>query len=459
MGACGGESVISGAWARQGAARKLLTFDHMTLRKAAWLTAAGLALSAGCAGPDAGQDDSNITSRDAVVLEFEFQGRAVVERDLDEAEQLTRVEAQLFYLAGVLDKKHSSHGRFGFVELSERSVSDYDEGHVVLSYTAKLPVAWDKGRSVPDTFRVRVPMRADDTGLADFNDSYAGSCGDAKYGEEFLWYDFLPDKSSCELTEADILDVQATVRPSPQVTTKRYPEFPRFWEDGEFRVVVVHGTSSAWGLDPSDGNTADYLGYQKRLVARFPDGEVERGTTTQNIWDSWHFEADVTSYGGGEGRLVVDMMLTSALKHLADDSEFDARYDPISADADLIIYEGHSGLSKNIKSLAGRGIVKEGQYQVMFFHGCSTFAYLDRSVHERRTEVNGAEIDPNGTKFLDVIVSGQPTYAGTGADAMDDIVGGLSATTPRTYLELIEGLYSGSHYLVAGEEDNPTEAP
>jgi hypothetical protein len=315
--------------------------------------------SAACAGDDhAASGEDNLTSKSAVFLELSFGGEAVVPKGEDEAQRRKRVESQMFYLAGELDKTYGAHGQFGFVQLEDVSVEPLDDDLEVVRYKAKLPVAWPKHRAQPETYRVVLPRRLDYAGLSAFNSKYAHTCGHAKYGNENLWYDFQPvSTADCELAPEDVVDVEAAVALSPQTTTGRYPDYPRFWDDGEFRMVLVHGTDSASSEDPSDFIAAAYIDFKRRLEATYPDAEITVGETTSNIYADWTLEAKVTGYGGVEGKLIVTALLTSPLKYIG--SDFDARFDEISGDADLIAYGGHSGLSKNIKALAAKGVVKK----------------------------------------------------------------------------------------------------
>ncbi len=403
-------------------------------------------------------DESDLTSKSAVFLELSFTGEAIAPRDEDANQRRKRMESQMFYLAGELDKTHGAHGRFGYVELDNVTTEPFDDELEVVHYAARLPVAWPKYRTVPETYRVVLPRRVDDLGLREFNSKYAGSCAKAKYGEDTLWYDFKPvTTEGCELDPDDVVDVEAVVTESPYTTTGRYPEYPKLWEDGEFRMVLVHGTNGASSEDPSDFIAAEYIDFKERLTNAYPDATITEGETTWSIYDDWRFETTIDMYGGGEGKLIVNGLLTSPLKYIG--ADFDERFDAISGDADIIAYGGHSGLSKNIKALAAKGIVKEQKYQVMMMQGCSTFAYLDRSVNDRRIEVNGAEIDPLGTKFLDLVVTAQPAYAYTNAPSFWTLLTSLSGTEAITYDDILEAMPQQAIPLVAGEEDNPETAP
>lgn len=409
--------------------------------------------AAGCVLDSNEDQESDLTSQSAIFLELSFSAQVVGPATESEAQLRKQVVTQLFYMAGEIDKVHGGHGQFGFVELANLQSETLEDGLVATTYEAKLPVAWPKHRDVPETYRVVVPLRVDDLGLDAFNTKYAGSCGKAKYGAEYLWYDFEPIATGCEMAPEDIVDTVALVAESPHTTTDRRPEFERFWDDGEFRAVIVHGTDGAWSRDESDTGVRQYSELQGLLTRAYPEAEITVAATSYSVFDDWTLTATVPTYGGGEGRLVVTTLLTAPLESIG--ADFDSRFGPLSVDADLITYGGHSGLSANIRALAAREQVKPEHYQVYFLDGCSTFAYLDTTLTDRRIEVNGSEIDPQGTKFLDMIVNAQPAPWYTGADSQWTILSMLAGSAEVSYLDILDELSQSATPVVSGEEDNP----
>ena len=288
----------------------------------------------GCVSEPGQTQESDLTSQSAVFLELSFAGQVVVPITTNPDQWRKSVISQLFYMAGELDKVHAGHGRFGFVGLSDLTSEPYAEGLELVRYQAKLPVAWPKYSHVPETYRVVVPLRIDNEGLSAFNDKYKGSCGKAKYGADNFWYDFEPIATECEMAAEDVLDTVATVAPHPDVTTDKRPEYERFWDDGVFRAVVVHGTDSASSKDPNDLGVSEYLDLQRLLEAAYPEAKITNGETTYAIYDDWTLEATVEGYGGVEGKIVITTLLTSSLKYIG--SDFDERFGALSADAETL---------------------------------------------------------------------------------------------------------------------------
>ena len=145
--------------------------------------------------------------------------------------------------------------------------------------------------------------------------------------------------------------------------------------------------------------------------------------------------------------LLIDTLYTAG-------RDFDDRYDAISEGADLVVYNGHSELSKNTNALARKGKVAKEKYQLFFFDSCDTFAYLDTALVDRRKEVNGAS-DPKGSKYLDVVTNVLPSYfmnyAGSSLTFYKAL---LDDKSPKTYNQILEGLPSDQVVVVSGEEDN-----
>ena len=422
-------------------------------RHAAVLVLSSLA-AVGCADDGAVSQADDLTSKSAIFLELSFHGETIGAGTESPTQLRKSVVSQLFYLAGELDKVHGGHGRFGYVELENVQVEPLEGGLERIVYDAKLPVAWPKHRAVPETYRVVAPLRVDPVSLDAFNTKYAGRCGEAHYGAEYLWYDFEPVTSGCAIDEGDVIDTVAKVAPSPYTTIDKRPELERFWDDGVFRAVVVHGTDSSWGKDENDTGVRQYLAFQDKLKSAYPDGVVTEGPTSYGIFDDWTFEVEVPSYGGGSGKLVVTTLLTSSLESIG--SDFDERFAALSPEADLITYGGHSGLSANIKAIAAKEKVQAQHYQVYFLDGCSTFAYLDTTLTDARIAINGEELDPHGTKFLDVIVNAQPAPWYTGAASQWTVLSSLSGSDKVSYLDILDELSQSATPVVAGEEDNPS---
>jgi hypothetical protein len=132
---------------------------------------------------------------------------------------------------------------------------------------------------------------------------------------------------------------------------------------------------------------------------------------------------------------------------------FTQRYEKLSGQADLIAYNGHSGLGANIRALARKGKWVAGQYVVVFMNGCDTYAYVDSALSDAHAAVNPD--DPQGTRYVDVVTNAMPSFFGNMANATLALVRGLlDHQAPKTYEQIFAGISSSQVVLVSGEEDN-----
>ena len=90
---------------------------------------------------------------------------------------------------------------------------------------------------------------------------------------------------------------------------------------------------------------------------------------------------------------------------------------------------------------------------MLFMNGCDTFAYVDGSLAQKRAPLNPD--DPSGTKYMDIVTNGMPSYFHSNARASTALVKGLmSINQPKTYESMFAELDSAQVVLVTGEEDN-----
>ncbi len=399
-----------------------------------------------CSNPSA--DDSEvagggaITSNDAQIVDFAFDGEVLTAKDEETRKAIT---AQLFYTIGPLTHQAEANGQVGRVELS--STETIEGSTKRIKYSAKLPVAWPKGKAVPTSYTFSLPH--DVRKVDAFNDKYDGSCGTNEYGRENFWHDWNPLASGCKVDKADVFASPVRITPNATVTTGKYPEYAKVWEDGSLQVVALFGYSDSGG--PSDFGEHEYEEFIKRAKGVVPSSTLTTNAVTTSI------HKDVTIKGkarvqGVDRDVSITAILIGTLFEAGPD--FDTRYDALSEKADLVVYNGHSELSKNTNALARKGKVTPKQYQLFFFDSCDTYAYLDTKLADRRHEVNGAD-DPNGTKYLDIATNVLPSFFNNYAASSLSFVSALiKRDTPKSYNEIMTELPSDQVVVVSGEEDN-----
>ncbi len=153
-----------------------------------------------------------------------------------------------------------------------------------------------------------------------------------------------------------------------------------------------------------------------------------------------------------DGRYIrVFAMLIDSVRSAGQD--FNERYAQLTPTADLIAYNGHSGLGANIRALASKGDWATGQYAVVFMNGCDTYAYVDDALWTAHAQINPD--DDVGTKYLDIVMNAMPSFFSNMPYATLALVKGLTdIDSPRTYEQIFADISSSQVVLVSGEQDN-----
>ncbi len=412
------------------------------------LSTTAVACSAAPSEEASGGNDA-ITSNDANILDFAFTGEVVADKG---ATARAAILSQLAYTQGIFTTGERGNGHVGQVTLTN-VVEKIDGSKKTITYSALLPVAWPKeGNAIPATYDLPLPL--DVTKLDAFNAKYDGRCGENEYGVGDFWHDWNPKFDGCTIDDADVHRSKATVKKSATETTGKFPEYDLIWNDNELDVVAIFGLISGAESESDEG-----VGEFNRFIAGSKN--LLGGASVKTNKKSSSVLRDTTITGtvmvAGQKRPVkIDVLLVNEMQSVG--SDFDKRYDPISEKADLIMYDGHAGLGKNVNALARKGKVTAGKYQLVLLNGCQTFAYIDTAITDRRVAANGAATDPNGTKFLDVMGNALPGFANNLASMSLSLLGAATKPeSPKSFNDLMNGMPTEHLVVVFGEEDNRFE--
>lgn len=396
---------------------------------------------------DDGKSDSSV---EAVVVNFEFDGELVTDSSWNPE---SKIEDQLLYTIGHLNGDDSV-GRLDRVTLTNIQKVQED-GKTKISYHAVLPVAWGERNNVPANYTLRLPRDVTYSGQTAFTDKYKHDCVD--YGAHdvtsgSMWYYYRPNLSRCNLADADIVTVEATVTLSDVNTTGKFPEYHKVWEDDELRILAVFGKYEDGATTSSDAGIAGYNKFASAIRSELS----QYGLTTT--------PAEVpTSPGVGTPDLEFQATLPDGKKVqvnalLVDNvssagATFNTRYEGLSTHADFIAYNGHAGLGQNVRALASKGKWVQGQYVIVFLNGCDSYAYVDSALADAHMAVNPD--DTVGTKYLDTMTNVLPSFFASMSNATMAMVRGLmSFETPKTYEQIFKSVDSSQEVIVSGEQDN-----
>lgn len=399
-------------------------------------------------GPTNGKADASV---EAVFLDFAFEGEFLTNSSYRKENQ---IEDQLLYTVGQLNGDNSV-SRIDKLDLTNVEVSETESDKKKISYDVEMLVAWGEKDDVPETYTLKLPRDMTREGKQVFVEDYGEDCikfTSSDVDANSMWYYYRPESYGCELAGEDLVTPEASVSVSEVNTTGRHPEYHKVWEDDILKVAAVFGKAEEGVTDPSDAGIEAYnefVGEVRNqlegndLTTSPQDAPTEPGIEVPNIT----FEATLDE----THRVEVHAILVDNVRTAGPD--FDETYEKLSRDADLITYNGHSGLGSNIRALARKGDWQENQYNIVFMNGCDTYAYVDDSLAEANAAVNPD--DDTGTKYLDLVMNAMPSYFKNNAESTMALMKGLmNYEEPQTYERMLENISPSQVVLVSGEQDN-----
>lgn len=417
-----------------------------------------------CGGGDgSAASESNFESARGTLLDFELEGEVLP--DLLGAE--AAIAAQLKFTVGQLNGERALSR---IPELSNLKILPPRAGQLPGSvrYSAKLPVAWNHKEAFPTAYTFRLPKGISTKELGTFYEKYGDkgrNCIGANEHEiaarevdaSTMWFWYRPKQ--CTVDAGDVVEIHAKVTVSARNTTGMYPEYHRIWrDDGRFESLVIFGKMRQGATGTNDGGILAFTSFVRSVresLAGFGSVEWFSGPDKRPLAANATITAntpDITLTGktfDGKAIWVTALLVDSVSDPPA---EFVARYQGVTANADFIVYNGHSGFGKSLRSLADKATFKQGKYQLMMFNGCNTFSYFDGSLLEKHARETG---DATGVENLDVISSTQPADFGRmGSDTHIVWSKLLYETAPATYFEILNELSPNTGMVVTGEEGN-----
>jgi hypothetical protein len=417
------------------------------------LGSATLILLAGCAAEsteDADSSDQSFSSREAVQLDFEFDGELVTDSAWNPKQS---IQDQFLYTIGHLNHDRSV-GRLDKLTLTDIKTEAGQAGKTRITYHAKMPVAWGKKSQVPTTYAFTLPRDASWGGQESFTTKYKDKCVDHSAHDVdagSMWYYYRPKTTGCALDAADVFTFTAAVTRSTENTTGKFPEYHEVWKDDELRVVAIFGKNE----ETATANDAGISAFNEFVASmRTTLGPFSLTTEPASVPSPpGNDNPDVTLKAQlADGKKVtVNALLVDKISSAPE--TFYARYEGLSANADIIVYNGHAGLGQNVRALANRGKWVSGKYLMLFMNGCDTFAYVDGSLAQKRAPLNPG--DPSGTKYMDIVTNGMPSFFHSNSRASTALIKGMMGyTAPKTYEQIFSTFDTQQVVLVTGEEDN-----
>jgi hypothetical protein len=216
------------------------------------------------------------------------------------------------------------------------------------------------------------------------------------------------------------------------------------------RVVAIFGKYEAAATTASDSGIAGYNEFVSAIRSTWTEAVVTpAGVTNAPGAAQPDVQLDATMPNGR--KLVVNALLVDDVSTAP--QSFYTRYEALSTEADIIFYNGHSGLGQNVRALARRGDFRPGKYQIFYMNGCDSFAYVDGYLAKTRSTINPD--DPTGTKYMDIVTNIMPAFFSSMPDASMALIRHLAAPeNPEIYQDIFKDIDRSQVVVVTGEEDN-----
>lgn len=397
-------------------------------------------------------DSKGDASAVAVFVNFEFDGELITSSSWRPESQ---IEDQMLYTIGHLNGSNSV-GRLDKLKLSNVVSERLGDGTYKVKYRAILPVAWGNKTNIPQTYKLTLPVNMTQTALDAFATKYGRTCvdwGAHDVDSGSMWYYYRPNRSGCRFDDGATLTTTASVSLSDINTSGKYPEYDKVWEDDALKVVAVFGKYEDGATTASDAGVAAYNRFISTMKSELRvAGEI--ATTPAVVPNAPGVEnPDVTftvTMADGKQITVVALLVDNVRTA---PTSFNERYENLSGDADLIVYNGHAGLGANVRALAQKGTWVAGQYSIVFMNGCDTYAYVDSAMWDARAAVNPD--DPTGTKHLDLVTNAMPSFFNEMSNGTTQLLRALmDYDSPKTYEQIFEKIDESEVVLVSGEHDN-----
>jgi hypothetical protein len=390
----------------------------------------------------------------------------------NERENLIRyeIEPTLKFLFGPGTNRGIGNPQRGLQVSVDWNSAKMHGGRVLLRY--RYSAKWILNREVKDGFTLPLPLNAADLTTAKWK--YCTDSDPEHQTPDFYWYFWDPERPGCDHREGEQYE---TVTISLGAQTKNQSETRPEYSNLLRRSGAINSLNLTFAFgyveDPRDPNP-DRDGDQGMQAYRSFLGKVrqQRGLQESPVRQgeykgAWSANKIIGHRFTGTLR-GVDVKITVVTAAGIDQMELFAKSFAHDHDG-FFAWMGHSRVGSGFDAERFARMVKNdpsyysisSQYQLVYWGGCNSYSYYTLPFFELKAAASGGR-DPNGTKGLDIIANGMPSYFslnGINAQIMlKHLLGWEKQASYQTILDEIEaaaGNY-GTEVLVSvlGDEDN-----
>ncbi len=332
--------------------------------------------------------------------------------------------------------------------------------------------AFSKGTDAVLDVPLKLPLSADliyqqsmgKKGKKDFN-----FCTDEFYNDEGdFWYFWDPEQDNCMLNGNTTL-IQ---RPTGKLTimensTDTFPDYNKLYSDNgnkkNLNIVVLLGyvdtINNNLAPHKKDTTYANYIAIYKdlenkgyKLTTRKDGFRVSSGGKFESKGADFLREYTKSIVTKNKQSVDVKVQIVLADTDIAStDNTFHYFLVPAFENADILIYDGHSGLGGNLDLASFPQVKFKNKYQIFFFNGCSSYSYYNGMFFSSK----------GGSENIDIVNSGLETSSdSTARNAFTFMKFVLAGQLPS--YEFMLGALENSNYKVngtyltgvSGEKDN-----
>lgn len=292
----------------------------------------------------------------------------------------------------------------------------------------------------------------------------------------FFWYFWDPSRYGCDHVLGRHYAMVPAQLGTPTLNQKRsLPEYARLIEDGELQMTLAFGYV-ADALEPkpdadTNSGASEYRKYLQLFRARwgssFKETPIQRGDYSgaagSSVVIGRRFEGNLNGLPVTVKVVMaagVDQMELFAKSFAHDHDDFFGWYghSRVGSGFDAERFGYMLRLNPDFYSISEK-------YQIVHWGGCNSYSYYTLPFFDFKAQVDGVIDDPYGTRNLDIIANGLPSYFSFNANAAMIVTKALlnwpEKTTYQTIVRDIERLAqtSGARVLavVLGDEDNVEE--
>lgn len=377
----------------------------------------------------------------------------------------SHIEAQLEHIVGPMSESEITAVPKGNHTVTNVKVLKKTGNTYQIGYTYKGTMVVENGptNSYPITLPVN-PKTIYQRAMVGENNP----CTDHHYQSEGdFWYFWSPDRYGCKLVQGKdyiIVNAKMTRIANTQLTYPEYQNLPD--KNGDINIHVLFGMD-----DPSKGRnplkSADINADNYRIIR---DQFIKKGYTSK-VWTKAEVSKIAKTLDGEapfietltKGKIKIRFFFgPSGIDE--DALGFHWFYKDAIENSSVMIYSGHSGLGghldlASIEANLGEEIkFNTEKYQIFFFDSCTSYRYYNTQYLDRKI----TDLDPNGTKKLDLFVNGLSTLF----SAMPDSVSGLVTSVEKavglaaekktyvSYQSIAKQIDSDNLFGIVGDEDN-----